>query len=249
MHRSGRARRSSAPSGGRDELLPGSDGRARPRPRPLRLRGPIEDLPPTRHMLLREVRVLPADHRPVGQHRPVRVVPQHELAQEDERLVRHVLGQRVAALVEEHVRDVALLVHDARGRARVVVPRRRGAPREALRAAEREVLDDDLRAAVLDVRVVVARVEDEGDAARGRGRVERREERDGLEGRVAVHVPGGEVVRGAEGVRDVHGPVLGERGVQRGAHGGGVEEGRHVLGRPGVCRVGDLVDVSVPVLC
>ena len=122
-------------------------------------------------------------------------------------------------------------MHDPRERARVVRPRRRGPSGEALDAAPGGVLEYDLCGAVLDVRVVVAREEDEGDgdgARRGVGE-EFGEERYGRDGGVAVRrVAERAVVRGAEGVREVAGPGFGGGRVQCGAHGGVVEEARGV---------------------
>ena len=152
---------------------------------------------------------------------------------------------------EEHVREPALLVHDPRGHAVVVEPRRRGPAREALHAAPGDVLDDDLGAVVLVLRVVVARVEDEGDVGGRGGGVgeEVGQECDGLDGRVAVEVADALVVDGAEGVVEAPRPVLGRRRVQRGAPEGGVEEGSSVERRFGVRGVGDVVHVEAAVGC
>ena len=236
----------------RHEFVPRCQRCARPRPRPLCLRRPIEDLRAPRIVRPRERLVLPAHDAPVRLHRAIRVVAQHKLAQEHERLRRAPLRHLVARAGEEDVGEVALLVHEPRSHPAVVVPRRRGRPREALyrRTTERGVLDDDLGCAVLDVRVVVAGEQHERDAARGGVREERGEEGDGRGGGVAVRrVAGREVVGGAEGVREVLRPGLGGGRVQSGAHGGLVEEGRGVERRLGVRRVGDVIVVRAAVRC
>lgn len=148
---------------------------------------------------------------------------------------------------EEDVGEIAFLVHDARDVAVVIEPRRRRLAREALDAAEGKVLNDDLRPAVLHLRVVVPGVKDDGDVARTRIRGELREERDRLDAGVAVLVPDALVVHRAEGVVEAAAPVLGGRGVQRCAGALVVQEWRGVQGRLGVRRIRDVVDVEAPI--
>ena len=150
--------------------------------------------------------------------------------------------------LEQHVGEIPLLVHDPSKRALAVEPRRRRFPREALYSSEREVLDDDLRTAVRDVRVVVSRVEHERDLPYGCIREERCEKRDRLDGRIPVPVPERGVVSGPERVRNVHRPVLGCRGMERCADGGVVKEDTSVFGRRGFRCVGNIVEVNATVL-
>ena len=232
---------------GSNEVLPNGDRCGRDRIGALRLRRPIEDLVPASQKFSRQRRVLPAHHRPIFEYRPIPAVAQHELPQEHQRLGWPQLRHRMARALEQHIRQIPLLMHDPRERAIVVEPWRRRPPREALYASKREVLDDDLRAAVRDVRVVITRVEDERDPPRGRVREERREERDGLDGRVPVLVSDRNVIGGPERVRDMDGPVFGHRSVEGGAHNRIVEEGPSVFWGRGVHRVGDVVEVDAAI--
>ena len=222
-------------------LRRGGDGQ-----RVLRRRRAVEDYIAARQEVVRECRILPADHhRP--RHCPVQVIAEHELAQEHERLRRLPHRHEMACALEEDVREPALLVDDPGEGPVVVKPRRRRLVREALLAAERHVLDDNLRATVLHQRVVVARVEDYGNVRGGGVRCELGEEGDRLDGRVAVLVPDGAVVHGAEGVVEVPDPILGRGGVECRADGVIVEEGRGVLEWFGARRVGDVVHIKVTV--
>ena len=148
---------------------------------------------------------------------------------------------------EEDIREPALLVHDSRRVPVVVEPRRRGLAREALHASEGEVLDDDLCPAVLDLRVVVARIEHEGDVAFGRIGEERGEEGDRLDGGIAVLVSDVSVVDGAEGVVEAAAPVLGGGRMQCDASARAVEEGPGIHWRFGMRRVGNVVDVKATI--
>ena len=74
-----------------------------------------------------------------------------------------VLWDFVSCVVDERVREVALLVDDALEVSFVVRERRLRLLREALDPAERRVLDEDLRREVRHDRVVVAGIQDEGD--------------------------------------------------------------------------------------
>ncbi len=230
----------------RNERTPRRLRRGRDGQRVLRRRRAVEDHVAARQEVVRQRRVLPADHhRP--RHRPVQIVAEHELAQEYQRLRGLPHRHEVARALEEDVREAALLVHDTGEVPVVVEPRRRGLVREALLSPERHVLDDDLRAAVLHERVVVPRVEDDGDVRGGGVCRELGEEGDRLYGRVAVLVAAGTVVDGAKGVVEVPDSVLGRRRVERRADGVVVEEGGSVLERLGACRVRDVVLVEVAV--
>lgn len=232
----------------RDERVPCGLRSSGYRRSPQRSRRPKEDLVPARKEVIRKRRILPAyDDRP--RHRSVQVRAKDELAQEHQRLRGLPQRHEMSRAIEEDIREPALLVDDAGELPVVIEPRRRRLAREALGAAKGYVLDDDLRAAVLDERVIVARVEDDRDVPRGRVRGEVGEEGDGLDARVAVLVTTGAIVHRPEGVVEVPDPVLGRGRMESGACAVVVEEAGCVLEGFGVRTVGNIIDVEAAIRC